>query len=124
MADAYDCPACGGVAIGCRHRPRPTEALRLGQLLREERERAGLGLNEAARRLGLSAAWLSRVELARHGAGVPSSARLTQLAELYGVDKATCDHWHRIGGRLPADVLETLLTDERAFGRVREARRG
>lgn len=117
-----DCPACGPGAIGCPHRPAPSRGVALGRLIRAQREAAGLGLNEVARRLGVSGTWLSRVELAQHGAGIPSSARLVQLAEILGADEQTCDHWHRVGGRIPSDVLEQLFADLGAVGRVREKR--
>jgi transcriptional regulator with XRE-family HTH domain len=56
-------------------------ARRLGQRLRDLRERAGLGADEAARRLGWSRAKLVRFETAT---AVPRSADAAAMCDLYG----------------------------------------
>ena len=56
-------------------------ARRLGQRLRELRERAGLGAEEAAKRLGWSRAKLVRFETA---SAVPRSGDAAALCDLYG----------------------------------------
>ena len=65
----------------------------LNEVLRDARMRAGYTLTEAAERLGIGKATLSRLETAK---GPVTSSRLTQLARLYGVR--------------PADLLAGTIT--------------
>lgn len=58
------CPCCGG-------EKRSTN----GAVLRWERERAGLSVREVARRMGVSAAYLSDIERNRRGRGSEIIAR-------------------------------------------------
>jgi len=55
-----------------------------GDLIRQERVRADLGLREAARRLGISASYLSRLEAGEFRP--PSGALLLRISHLYGSD--------------------------------------
>lgn len=60
------------------------EPTTFGDYIREERSRNDLGLREAARALGISASYLSRLE-----AGVfrpPSGSKLLRIAQVYGSD--------------------------------------
>ncbi len=65
----------------------------LNEVLRDARMRAGYTLTDAAGRLGIGKATLSRLETAK---GPVTSSRLTQLARLYGVR--------------PADLLDGTIT--------------
>ncbi len=61
-------------------------SLELHQVIRAARERAGLTLTEAADRLGVGKATLSRLET---GKGPVTATRLTEIARLYGLMPST-----------------------------------
>lgn len=58
-----------------------------GAYLREQRCARGFSLREAAKRLGISGAWLSRIENAGP-ARLDSAAQLQSFADLYGIPVA------------------------------------
>lgn len=53
-----DCPLCEGTG-------KVTDNIGIGQQMREERKNAGLSLRTVAKRLGVSAAYVSDLELGR-----------------------------------------------------------
>ncbi len=59
----------------------------LGAYLREQRVARGFSIREAARRLGMSVAWLSRLENAGP-ARLNSAAQMQAFADLYGIPVA------------------------------------
>lgn len=59
--------------------------MELHQVIRKAREEAGLTLTEAAQRLGVGKATLSRLETKK---GPITATRLTEIAQLYGVRPA------------------------------------
>ncbi|MFZ5440304.1 MAG: helix-turn-helix domain-containing protein [Myxococcota bacterium] len=79
----------------------------LGRELRALREARGLGLREAAKKLALSAAYLSSIETGQLKTP-PAAAALRGLAKLYEVD---ADRLLLLAGRLPEDVKQLLLDD-------------
>lgn len=88
----------------------------LGASLRATRLAAGLGLNEAARRIGVSGAYLCNTEL---GSMKMPAERLQQLAELYSRPDLL-DKWCRLAGCVPPDVAE-MLAEPGMFAWVRAA---
>lgn len=80
---------------------------KLGHRLRLYRERDALGLREAARRIGVSPTYLSRIE--RGQVPRPPSERILRaLAHLYDDEPAMLLH---LAGRIPEDVQAMLLAD-------------
>lgn len=58
-----------------------------GETVRARREELGLGLRETARKIGLSATYLSRFETDKTTTGPPSGASLCRLAGVLGLDE-------------------------------------
>jgi PTS system nitrogen regulatory IIA component len=87
----------------------------LGAHLRHQRLRAGIGLRQLAKRIGLSGAYLSRVET---GAEVcpPSEAALTRWCAEIGADLPAV---MALAGRVPADVASYLMHTPAAVEFVR-----
>lgn len=65
LSKVVPCPKCGG---------KGKLAIVNGEFLREHRQHQGISLREIARRMGLSAAYLSDVELGRR----PATAKVVQ----------------------------------------------
>lgn len=79
----------------------------LGRELRALREARALGLREVARKLGLSATYVSTIETGQLKTP-PAAEVLRALAKLYAVD---ADRLLLLAGRLPDDVKQLLLAD-------------
>jgi len=75
---------------------------KLGSRLRRLREQQGIGIKTASKELGVSYAYLSRVE---NDQRTPSSELVEKLSSLYGVDAE--DILARLH-RLPSDIREIL----------------
>ncbi|MDP9100561.1 MAG: helix-turn-helix domain-containing protein [Actinomycetota bacterium] len=73
----------------------------LGELMRARREERGLGQGDLARHCGVTQQTVSRWE---QGIGTPRPARITQLAEVLGLDATTL---HQVSGYLPAEAQPT-----------------
>lgn len=87
----------------------------LGGFLRLRRQQAGLGLRDAARRLGVSHAYLSRVETGKE-TSVPTVATLESMARAYLCDANAllC-----MAERVPDDVAEYVTSDPRVMAALR-----
>lgn len=79
----------------------------LGREVRALREARGLGLREVARKLELSASYLSQLETGQLKTP-PAAEVLRALAKLYEVD---ADRVLLLAGRVPEDVKALLLAD-------------
>lgn len=98
---------------------REGDAVTLSAYLRDARQRAGLGVRQAARLAGCTHAAILHAETGRR---VPEDPLLRALATVYGAD---ADELYRLAGRVPADVRELLLAEPGRFAAVRVAwRRG
>lgn len=79
-----------------------TRKKKVGTELRRLREQKGLGIKKAGKELGVSYAYLSRVE---NDHRTPSSALIKKLSALYGIDSenmlAKLEH-------LPPDIRDIL----------------
>jgi site-specific DNA-methyltransferase (adenine-specific) len=73
-----------------------------GQMLRREREAAGVTLSALASRLRVSKGYLSRLET---GKTLPSADMVVRIATILGADSAALSV---LAGQLPADVQEIL----------------
>ena len=82
----------------------------LGERIRELRETKDLSLRELAKRLGLSAAFLSDVELGRR---YPSKKVLLQLADELGVKSSELENHDT---RPPIEELRGRVQSDPAFG--------
>lgn len=87
----------------------------LGSYLRTARESKGFSLRELARRLNLSAPFVSDVERNRRGMG--AAPYVAQWCAEVGADGAEVD---RLSGRLPIGMLEWLLADGKRLSVVRK----
>ena len=79
----------------------------LGQRLRKRREEKGLGLREMARKLDISAAYLSRVETDEEMTP-PGEQLLKAIAKVLDESADTLLH---LAGRVPADVGKMIKED-------------
>ncbi len=70
--------------------------------LRQVRSNAGVSLRDVAAALGMSYSWLARLETGG-SARPPSVGRLSQMADLYGVDISEMLHEAGVRVELPAD---------------------
>lgn len=77
----------------------------IGQRLRARRTDLGLGLREAARAIGISPTFLSRIETKGES---PSEDVLRRLAALLGED---FDDLMCLAGRIAEDVRQVILSD-------------
>lgn len=75
----------------------------LGAFIRQRREQLGIGLNEVARRTGLSQATLSKIE--RGQIDVPAPHRLQALARELGIDY---EDLAALAGYLPTTKLPAI----------------
>lgn len=89
-----------------------------GELLRDERSRRGLGLNQLADKLGCSSAYLSRVENGRIDC-VPSEELLAKIAKELSLKH---DEVCRLAGRIPADIERYILDHPGVLKRLRRER--
>lgn len=87
-----------------------------GAYLREQRCARGFSLREAASRLGLSAAWLSRIETGGP-ARVTSGQLLNAFADLYGIPVA--EVLDRAGFRVDPAELASAAVSPRGLRRQR-----
>ena len=88
----------------------------LGKALRAARMGRGFGLRELARRVGISATYLSRIETGEERRP-PSEEALTALARDLAADP---DELLALAGRVPADVLDILLADRTLWATLRQ----
>ena len=77
----------------------------------------GYGLRELARRVGISATYLSRIETGEERRP-PSEEALTALARDLAADP---DELLALAGRVPADVIDILLADRTLWATLRQA---
>lgn len=82
----------------------------LGQRLRELREAKDYSLRELAKKLDVSAAFLSDVELGRR---FPSSDVLVTMAKILGV---TTDELRALDARPPVEDLKRIAASDPAYG--------
>jgi len=82
----------------------------LAQRIRELREEKDLSLRELARKLGVSAPFLSDVELGRRN---PSDKVLARLAQVLG---ASADELRQFDTRPPVDAMRRLTTADPSYG--------
>jgi transcriptional regulator with XRE-family HTH domain len=79
----------------------------LGQRIRRKRDDKQLGLREAARHLGISPAYLSRIETGEEKTP-PGETVLAALAILLG---DSIDELMHLAGRVPSDVADMIKAD-------------
>jgi transcriptional regulator with XRE-family HTH domain len=84
------------------------EAPPFGEHLRALREAKGLGLREAAEKLGVSATYVSRIETGKEP--TPTEERIRGMAELYGVD---FDALMLAAGRVSQADIEAVMLAKR-----------
>lgn len=77
-----------------------------GERVRRARTARDLGLREAAGRLGISAAYLSRIETNQERTP-PAEKVIKDMAELYGEN---FDDLMSLAGRVPSDVSEFITS--------------
>jgi transcriptional regulator with XRE-family HTH domain len=82
----------------------------LGERIRELRESKDISLREFAARLGISASFVSDVELGRR---FPSDKVLAEMAKLLGT---TFDELKGFDTRPPVEGMRRLTTDNPAYG--------
>lgn len=80
---------------------------RFGARVRQRREECRLGLRDTARRAGISATFLSRVETDAEKA-LPSEEVIRKLAEILNDD---FDTLMRLAGRIPSEVKDYVKAD-------------
>ena len=85
----------------------------IGTSLRDARQRAGLGLRQAARLAGCSHVAVLHAE---SGKRIPEAPLLCALAGVYGID---ADELCRMAGRIPVDVQALLLAEPNRLAAVR-----
>ena len=81
----------------------PEQADQLAELLRDKRERLGLSASEVARRAGVTAGTVTRIELAQIPS--PKADSLTAIAEVLQIPKADV---FAAAGWVPGNELPTL----------------
>ena len=84
----------------------------LGQHIRELREEKDLSLREFAKRLGLSAPFVSDIELGRR---FPSDDVFEKIAQVLGVSQ---DDLRAYDVRIPVSELKRLAQDDPSYGVV------
>ena len=106
--------------VACLGNPgyTPLMGRELGRYLRELRSRRAKSLKGAAPELGVSHAYLSKLET---GAQNPSDELLGRLAEYYDAD---ADVLAILAGRIPDDVLHALQAAPEEAARVLRERFG
>ena len=82
----------------------------LGQRIRELREQQDLALRELAKKLAVSPAFLSDIELGRR---FPSEVKLARLAELLGT---TTDDLMKYDTRAPLEDIKRLAGSDSVYG--------
>ena len=89
----------------------------LGQTVREAREVKGLSQKDFAELVGLSGAYVSRLEHDRHEhIGRPSEHRIKAMSDVLGFD---FDELCRLAGRIPGDIESYLLDRPKELRRLR-----
>ena len=78
-----------------------------GTTVRSAREETGYGLRELAHRIGISPAYLSRIETSSIE-WTPSEDLIRSLASVLNHD---ADELMRLAGRLPTDIQRYILTN-------------
>lgn len=78
-----------------------------GQRVRRLRESKQLGLRETAKKLDISAAYLSRIETSEERTP-PAEEVIRRLADVLADD---FDELMRLAGRIPSDVKEYITTE-------------
>ena len=78
-----------------------------GERVRRIRQERGMGLRDTARRVGVSATFLSRIETGAEQA-TPREDVIRKLAEALGDD---FDHLMQLAGRIPSEVKDVVQTD-------------
>jgi transcriptional regulator with XRE-family HTH domain len=86
----------------------------LGMHLRRGRVLYGIGLNELAADIGVSGAYLSRVE---NGRVRPSDKVLQVYADRF---RMSMDELSRLASRIPRDIARHLVTRPGALERIRQ----
>jgi transcriptional regulator with XRE-family HTH domain len=89
--------------------------MKLGTLIREARERAGLTLADLAKRCRISSSYLCRIEQGARERR-PSTKLLERIAVALGLET---DAVFAVAGRLPADVERYLLSSPGAMQKLR-----
>jgi len=94
---------------------------RFGERIRRIRQERKLGLREMATKLGISAAYLSRIET-NEEKNPPAEGVIQKVADVLQDD---FDELMRLAGRIPSDVTEFVKSDPGlpAFLRTAKARR-
>ena len=82
----------------------------LGEFLREKREKIGISLREAARRAGLSPAFLSDIEWGRRFPGDDKLDKLARILEVPAADLRQYDN------RPPLDEVRAAMRNDPALG--------
>lgn len=91
---------------------------RFGARVRRRRQECCLGLRDTARRAGISATFLSRVETDAEKA-LPSEEVIRKLADILSDD---FDALMRLAGRIPSEVKEYVKADPRMPEFLRRAK--
>jgi transcriptional regulator with XRE-family HTH domain len=91
---------------------------RFGERVRRRRQERGLGLRETARRAGISATFLSRVETDAEKA-LPSEEVIRKLGDIINDD---FDELMVLAGRIPSEVKDYVKTDPRMPEFLRRAK--
>ncbi len=87
-----------------------------GAVVRDARGRAGFGLRELADKLGISPAYLSRVETESVEC-VPSESLILAIASTLN---QPADELQRLAGRVPTDIKEHILSNPKVLRRLRK----
>ena len=82
----------------------------LGQLIRELREQKDLSLREFAEKLGVSAPFLSDIELGKRN---PSNKVLSRIAQMLGI---SVEELRKYDTRPPVEELRRLTTADPSYG--------
>ncbi len=91
----------------------------LGEYMRDAREKKGLGVRELARQIGMSASFVSDVELDRRGIGM--QVKVNRWCKLLGLDPE--EVMYRRSKKIPCDLEWWLLAEQGRFELCRELMR-
>ena len=80
---------------------------KLGERIRRVRQERGLGLRETAKRIDISATYLSRIENCQESSP-PAEKVIRELADLL---EDNFDELMQLAGRVPEDVEHVIKTD-------------
>ena len=98
-----------------RNQPKPVS--RVGAILREKMQAHGLGINEVARQMDVSAPFITRII---YGERPMPLDRVEQFAEILGADR---DELYLAIDRLPPDVERAIQRHPEMLGIIRAAAR-